>query len=96
MNITATDQRSRRQRHRNCTRNRKPQGFLLSGSISQTVFPAVWLVSFGGREPVAEVAAKAFKTGIHHMVHLTWPRPVRSRDLVTRHRHFSTACSVGK
>jgi len=40
--------------------------------------------------------AKAFNAGFHRIVHRAWPVPVGSRDRVTRYRHFSAACSVGK
>jgi hypothetical protein len=40
--------------------------------------------------------ANAFRAGFHRMAHLVRPVPVGSRERVTRYRHFSAACSVGK
>ncbi|GAA2176293.1 hypothetical protein GCM10009784_22180 [Arthrobacter parietis] len=52
--------------------------------------------SFSCRESVAESDAKAFKAGFQRTAHRVLPAPVGSRDRVTRWRHFSAACSVGK
>ncbi len=40
--------------------------------------------------------AKAFNAGFQRIVHRVLPVPVGSRDRVTRYRHFSAACSLGK
>lgn len=44
----------------------------------------------------AKVTAKALSAGLHRMVHRAWPVPLGSSPRVTRYRHFSAACSVGK
>ena len=67
------------------------------GTISLTVFPAVFISrSLLPASGSAKVIANALSAGFHLIVHRALPRPVGSRDLVTRYRHFNAACSVGK
>jgi hypothetical protein len=40
--------------------------------------------------------ANAMSAGFHLIAHRALPRPLGSRERVTRHRHFIAACSVGK
>ena len=42
------------------------------------------------------VIANALSAGFHLIAHRALPRPVGSRDRVTRYRYFIAACSVGK
>jgi hypothetical protein len=36
------------------------------------------------------------RASFQRMTHRALPRPVGSRERVTRYRHFNAACSVGK
>jgi hypothetical protein len=40
--------------------------------------------------------ANALRAGFQRVTHRMPPVPVGSKDRVTRYRHFSAACSVGK
>src|SRR5829696_3255902 len=44
----------------------------------------------------AKVTANAFNAGFHRVIHRACPRPLGSSPRVTRYRHLSAACSVGK
>ena len=40
--------------------------------------------------------SKAFRAAFHRLVQRWRPRPVGSRLMIARYRHFRAACSVGK
>ena len=44
----------------------------------------------------SKVIANALRASFQRMTHRALPRPVGSRERVTRYRHFNAACSVGK
>src|SRR3989442_15516196 len=44
----------------------------------------------------SKVISKAFRAAFHRLVQRARPRPVGSRLIVVRYRHFRAACSVGK
>jgi hypothetical protein len=52
-----------------------------------------WLV---GNSRSSNMMAKALSAGFQRTAHRCLPRPVGSRDLITRCRHLIAACSLGK
>ena len=44
----------------------------------------------------SKVMSKAFRAAFHRLVQRWRPRPVGSRLMIARYRHFRAACSVGK
>src|SRR5439155_19557077 len=44
----------------------------------------------------SKVISKAFRAAFHRLVQRARPRPVGSRLMIARYRHFRAACSVGK
>ena len=67
-----------------------------AGLAHQRCFRRFSLVGSAAGQRSAKVMAKALRAGFHRIAHRALPGPVGSRDRVTRYRHFSAACSVGK
>jgi hypothetical protein len=68
-----------------------------AGPVNSTVEVILNGVYFrpADRRP-SKAISKAFKAAFHRFVQRCRPRPVGSRDIVVRYRHFRAACSVGK
>jgi Transposase len=74
-------------------RGRQPHSVGLSEFRCNRVWVGHWLV---GNSRSSNMMAKALSAGFQRTAHRCLPRPVGSRDLITRYRHLIAACSLGK